>query len=386
MTQYYSDSVYPFTIGVDGRRKKLDSKHLERLIKGETVTVYDREWERELEITADLARYDGNGPLACFIKDKSLCSRQLLLYWQETAMKDLHIHKCSVTQSFYVFNDENFRGFLSTCYDSIQPLDMPELIGVFASWRNGAQNESPALYYDRETHQFSFRLSSADALKLADEYGNFRGFISDNCKREGLRAFFIPKMNHLPPNGTHVSFEADGMPEPDFRAALKGVYTLAVQLALATCSHVNSYKRLTPQRITAGWDSPCYVEISHNRNPNAIVWLENGGSTLTFGQADAYSNIYISLAVYLGMLHFGIKECSVSNEEWQAMQQGTTRMPTSLNVACRRWEEGTFGREFLGQTLAERLVAQSREEWITYCDIAHPWELLRGLDYEEHDN
>lgn len=375
------ENKFPFIAGIDGRLKKVGTEHSDALLNGEAVSVCHEDWGKESSVFADLERYRGDGPLPCFVGDASLCPRQILLRQQRRAGEELGPVSYSLSQSFYVFPDENFQELLSGNYAGLEPLNRPVLA------------KEPALFpeydaawsYDETSRQFTVRLHSADALRLADDSLIFRQRLVKRCGEAGVRPFFAPKMDRLPPSGMHISFEIDA-PEDVVRSALRGVCKFAPALTLATCGQVNSYKRLTPQELTDGWDSPKLVKISGDKHPHAVAWLEEGNpAVITLRQADAYSNVYFAFAVYLEMFHLGLRGGRVSGKEWDAMLRGAGHMPTSLNVARQLWENSPVGRDILGKAISGRLVDMSKHEWAVYCDIAHPWELLRGLEYEKCD-
>ena len=105
---------------------------------------------------------------------------------------------------------------------------------------------------------------------------------------------------------------------------------------------------------------------------------------ITFYLADNYCNPYLALAGKLQMLSYGIERYKndMPAGRFKAFLCSGERMPNSLVVASELWKDCALAKEVYGEHLFEKLYENAVAEWVEYCDIAHPWELMRGVEYE----
>ena len=117
---------------------------------------------------------------------------------------------------------------------------------------------------------------------------------------------------------------------------------------------------------------------------NAIVKWKPQEHEITFYLADNYCNPYLALAGNLQMLCYGIERYKNDMQagRFESFLNSGERMPNSLVVASEMWKGSAFAKEVYGGYLFKKLYENAVAEWEEYCDIAHPWELMRGVEYE----
>ena len=204
------------------------------------------------------------------------------------------------------------------------------------------------------------------------------------CAEYDLCPFFIPKMDGLAGNNLIIDLLGIDVKTDAWKAAMLGLVDHSKPLTMIFCSQVNSYKRNTPQFLPANKRVPCYLRVTDEPDLNAIAQVNESEKVFSFYFADCHCDYEMVFVALLWMLRKGYENYSerFPIDKWTESKLSTIRMPNSLNVACKFWKDNPEPVQLLGSELADQIYQEKQLEWKTYCDIAHPWELLRGLAYE----
>ena len=229
------------------------------------------------------------------------------------------------------------------------------------------------LVYNEALSQHSLLIRGHNAGILIDVLERMKSAISRFAEKDGSYPFYAPKIDGLAPNGMDFILEINkDFPDETLNRGLTAAAGLSRELAAIPCCHVNSYKRLTPKNVIPGWDIPYKRSVSTDWDPNAILWSDKKAThTVVFRQADCWADPFLVLTSYLSMLQAGFE-----NEDIQ-YEPAPPVMPNSLGAAMKLWNNSPFARKHFS-FIHEKLYEAVKKEWFEYCDIAHPWELLRG--------
>ena len=373
-----------YYIPVSGRpaRETLDREQAAALSRGETVILAQPDDNGQpVRLAADGAADSLGIPCIRLFDNGGRCSRSALRAALKALDPRLSFGQLELVSDLYVFPQEGFLENITEHAASLDPCICPGLEGADLS----GLGVTATLIYSPEPRQYELHLLGDDPMKVVDAFAPAKKMVAEVCAKQGMRPFFAPKIDSFASSGLVMRLLKVEQREDDvWQAALLGVYEHAKAMTMASCNQVNSYKRITPKHVTKGQRIPCLLRCTLDDDRNAIVKWNREQGEITFYLADNYCNAYLALAANLGMLQYGLAQYGGQKQEdrWQAFLSSTERMPNSLAVAAGLWEKSEFAQQVCGAWLAQRLYHDALLEWEEYCDIAHPWELMRGVRYE----
>jgi len=150
---------------------------------------------------------------------------------------------------------------------------------------------------------------------------------------------------------------------------------------------VNSYKRLLP-----GYEAPVYIAWSPGNRSAAIrVPAKRGRSTrIELRTPDPTANPYLALACMLQAGLNGVTQAlrppdpvnrniyDLTEEESAGL--GISSLPHDLSHALDELEGDDIMREALGDHIFSEYLRLKREEWASYNQQVHKWELDEYMD------
>ncbi|UOY91659.1 glutamine synthetase family protein [Ectobacillus sp. JY-23] len=244
-------------------------------------------------------------------------------------------------------------------------------------------------------HEINFKYASA--LEAADKSTTYKWVVKTIAKKFGLHATFMPKpVFGINGSGMHVnmSFFKDGenaFYDANDKAQLSqtayqfiaGLMENIKSFTAITNPLVNSYKRLVP-----GYEAPCYIAWSaSNRSALIRIPAKRGVATrVELRCPDPSANPYLAFAVIAAAGLKGIEQgleapapvdadiFHMSEAERKAY--GIENLPGSLEASVEALQEGTIGRETLGEHVYGEYVALKKAEWDSYRTAVHTWELV----------
>lgn len=243
-------------------------------------------------------------------------------------------------------------------------------------------------------HEIDFEL--ADALTTADNMTTFKLVVRTIADRHGLHATFMPKPifgvngsgmhvhQFLCRDGKNVFFDADGENQLSeiARCYIAGLLKHAPGFCAITNPLVNSYKRLVP-----GFEAPTNIAWSaQNRSPLVRVPVHRRDETrCELRMPDPSCNPYLALSVMLKAGLDGIRNDMeppppVSKNVYTMSVRERRRhriadLPSSLNQALTQLRKDKVVQGALGQHIYRQFLTAKRQEWQTYIQQIHPWEL-----------
>jgi glutamine synthetase len=248
-------------------------------------------------------------------------------------------------------------------------------------------------------HEIDFR--HADALSIADSLVTFRMVVKTIAARHGMHATFMAKPIHGENgSGMHVNQslargadnafldESDELRlSKECRAYIAGVLAHLPAITSVANPTVNSYKRLLP-----GYEAPVYIAWSPGNRSAAIrVPSKRGRSTrIELRTPDPTANPYLALACMLEAGLDGISRGLVpaepvnrniyhlTGEESEAL--GIKSLPHDLSHALDALEADDVMRGALGDHIFTEYVRLKREEWASYNEQVHQWEIDEYMD------
>ncbi|MCP8969879.1 type I glutamate--ammonia ligase [Ectobacillus ponti] len=244
-------------------------------------------------------------------------------------------------------------------------------------------------------HEINFKY--ADALSAADNSTTYKWVVKTVASKFGLHATFMPKpVFGINGSGMHVnmSFFKDGenvfFDPTDERQLSETAYQFIAGLidnvksfTAVTNPLVNSYKRLVP-----GYEAPCYIAWSaSNRSALIRIPAKRGMATrVELRCPDPSANPYLAFAVIAEAGLDGVArqltapapvdEDIFHMSEGIRAEFGIENLPGSLELAVAEMENGTIGRETLGEHVYGEYVALKKAEWDSYRTAVHTWELV----------
>jgi glutamine synthetase len=244
-------------------------------------------------------------------------------------------------------------------------------------------------------HEINFKY--ADALSAADKSTTYKWVVKTIASKFGLHATFMPKpVFGINGSGMHVnmSFFKDGENaffDPSDKAQLSaeayqfiaGLIKNVKTFAAITNPLVNSYKRLVP-----GYEAPCYIAWSaSNRSALIRIPAKRGLATrVELRCPDPSANPYLTFAVIASAGLDGIENGLAAPapiegdifhmSEAERKELGIDNLPGSLEAAVAEMENGTIGRETLGDHVYGEYVNLKKAEWDNYRTAVHAWELV----------
>jgi glutamine synthetase len=248
-------------------------------------------------------------------------------------------------------------------------------------------------------HEIDFR--HADALTTADNLITFRMVVKTIAARHGMHATFMAKPLHGENgSGMHINQsltrgeenafldESDDLQlSAECRSYIAGILRHLPAITSVANPTVNSYKRLLP-----GYEAPVYIAWSPGNRSAAIrVPAKRGRSTrIELRTPDPTANPYLALACMLQAGLAGIREAleppaPVNRNiyhltEEESAELGITSLPHDLSHALDELESGDVMRAALGDHIFTEYVRLKREEWASYNEQVHKWELDQYMD------
>ncbi|WP_088104502.1 type I glutamate--ammonia ligase [Halalkalibacter urbisdiaboli] len=245
-------------------------------------------------------------------------------------------------------------------------------------------------------HEINFKY--ADALGSADAATTYKWVVKTIAKQHGLHATFMPKpLAGENGSGMHVNislfddakqenafYDANGDLELSEKAYqfIAGLMDNVKEFVAVTNPLINSYKRLVP-----GYEAPCYIAWSAS-NRSALIRIpatRGAGTRVEIRCPDPSANPYLAFAVIASAGLDGVdRELTpvpsvnadifhMTSEELQA--RGIENLPTSLESALSKFEEGSIGRQTLGEHTFNEYLELKRGECDDFRLAVTGWEL-----------
>jgi glutamine synthetase len=248
-------------------------------------------------------------------------------------------------------------------------------------------------------HEIDFR--HGDALSTADNLITFRMVVKVIAAQHGMHATFMAKPLHGENgSGMHVNQslsrgdENAFLDESDDLKLSKEAYSYIAGIlghlpAITAVANptVNSYKRLLP-----GYEAPVYIAWSPGNRSAAIrVPAKRGRSTrIELRTPDPTANPYLALACMLqagldGIVNGHTPPAPVNRNiydltEEESVQFGITSLPHDLTKALDALEADAVMREALGEHIFSEYIRLKRDEWASYNEQVHKWEIDQYMD------
>jgi glutamine synthetase len=243
-------------------------------------------------------------------------------------------------------------------------------------------------------HEIDFKFE--EALIAADNMNTFKLIVRKIAQDRGLHATFMPKPifgipgsgmhthQFLTQNGVNAFYDQKGENQLSdvARSYIAGLLKHAPGFCAITNPLVNSYKRLVP-----GFEAPTSVAWSEqNRSPLVRIPAQcNDESRCELRMPDPSCNPYLALAV---MLEAGLDGVTAQLEPPPPVSKSVYTMsvrerrkhkiadlPTSLNQALIQLSRDKVVQQALGPHIYRHFVAAKRQEWNTYSQQIHTWEV-----------
>ncbi|OIJ21442.1 type I glutamate--ammonia ligase [Anaerobacillus alkalidiazotrophicus] len=245
-------------------------------------------------------------------------------------------------------------------------------------------------------HEINFKYSNA--LTAADLATTYKWVVKTIAKKFGLHATFMPKpIAGENGSGMHVNislFDVEKQQnaffdQEDSRQLSEKAYQFIAGLidnvkdfVAVTNPLINSYKRLVP-----GYEAPCYIAWSAS-NRSALIRIpatRGAGTRVEIRCPDPSANPYLAFAVIASAGLNGVNNNLVAPEEVkddifsmtseELKMREIDHLPASLEFALNAFEEGTIGKETLGEHVFGEYVELKRKEWDSFRTTVHGWEL-----------
>lgn len=247
-------------------------------------------------------------------------------------------------------------------------------------------------------HEIDFEYD--EALATADNIMTYKMAVKTIAKRHGLHATFMPKPTAgITGSGMHINismtkdgknvFEDDndevGLSKEGYYF-IGGVMKHVEALTAITNPLVNSYKRLVP-----GFDAPVYVAWSQvNRSPLIRVPVcKKGRNRIELRFPDPSANPYLALAAIITAGLDGIEKQIMPPErvdknifamtEEEIKASGIKALPINLLEAVNALEKDELVMGVLGEFIAEKYIAEKKEEYRSYSEFVSAWEIEHYL-------
>jgi glutamine synthetase len=246
--------------------------------------------------------------------------------------------------------------------------------------------------------QHEIGLTALPALECADAIVTLRFVTKAIAKRHGFIATFMPKpIFGSAGSGMHISISATKGDQDAFSDAHGELSTLATRFMAGILSHgeglcllfnplVNSYKRLVP-----GHEAPTHIYWS-KRNTEPFIRVPDHGSepaAMEVRGPDPSCNPYLSIAALIAAGFHGIDE---KLDPWESVEKDIyklsgremgrlriKKLPANLGEAVWEFEKDKVLADQLGKVISKTLARAKAEEWRSYIQQVHPWELDRYL-------
>ena len=247
-------------------------------------------------------------------------------------------------------------------------------------------------------HEIDFKY--ADALISADSIATFRFVVRKVATQFDLHATFMPKPifaesgsgmhthQSLFNKNKNVFYDEKGKYQLSTIALnyIAGLLKHAKGITAITNPLINSYKRLVP-----GYEAPTFLSWSErNRSPLVRVPAKRkSGTRIELRSPDPSANPYLALTVMLKAGLDGIKKgllppdpvdknlYTISKREKARLK--ISSLPGNLFEALYFMEKDKLVRAALGNHIYDHFLAAKRQEWESYIQQVHPWEIDRYL-------
>ncbi len=243
-------------------------------------------------------------------------------------------------------------------------------------------------------HEVDFKYT--DALTAADRVVTLKMVTKQIAKKHGMHATFMPKPifgiagsgmhcnMSLSKDGENIFFDHNGefLLSETARSFVAGLLKHAKGFTPITNPLVNSYKRLV-----SGFEAPVYIAWSTaNRSVLVRIPAARGASTrVELRNPDPSCNPYMAFAAIIasGMdgVNSSLKPPSPCNKNLYHMSdderacEGIENLPGSLKDALLEMDADPVVREALGDFIYTKYRSGRLQEWKTYKQVVHQWEL-----------
>src|SRR6476661_5780765 len=258
-----------------------------------------------------------------------------------------------------------------------------------------------ATYFDVAPMDKGEDCRRGDALSTADNLITFRMVVKVIAAQHGMHATFMAKPLHGENgSGMHVNQslsrgdenafldESDDLKlSTDAYSYIAGILKHLPAITAVANPTVNSYKRLLP-----GYEAPVYIAWSPGNRSAAIrVPAKRGRSTrIELRTPDPTANPYLALACMLAAGLDGIKRGLTPPEpvnrniyhltEAESKELGIRSLPHDLSHALDALESDDVMRQALGEHIFTEYISLKREEWASYNEQVHDWEIRQYMD------
>lgn len=256
--------------------------------------------------------------------------------------------------------------------------------------------EVEAAHHEVAPGQHEIDFTYDEALATADNIATFRLIVRKVARDHRLHATFMPKPIYgIAGSGMHTHqslFKGDENAFFDAKAEMQlgavalhyiaGLLVHARGFCAITNPLINSYKRLVP-----GFEAPTNVAWSErNRSPLVRIPFRRGiGTRCELRMPDPSCNPYLALAVMLKAGLDGIKNQlqpppPVNKNIYKMSHRERRRfridsLPENLNQALDLLEKDKLIQKALGEHIYRHYLDAKRQEWKTYIQQVHPWEV-----------
>ena len=222
--------------------------------------------------------------------------------------------------------------------------------------------------------QHEITIEAGKLPEKADEFYVAKYAMRKFFERKGLEVTFMPKpFTGEPGNGNHIHlsvwkegknlFEGEGLSKFG-RSFLAGVLKYAREIALATNSTVNSYKRLVP-----GHEAPTVIAWGFG-NRSALVRVPDyrKHDRIEIRNPDCLCDFYLALAAIVEAGMKGVEEGLNPPEPSSEVLYGSQKyksLPANLGEAIEEAEKGNILKKLLGSRF-EGYIKQKKREWEEY--------------------
>jgi len=243
-------------------------------------------------------------------------------------------------------------------------------------------------------HEIDFKYTNA--LTAADRVITLKMVTKQIAKKHGMHATFMPKHVYgIAGSGMHcnLSLSKDGEnifsdPSGEFmlsdlaRSFIAGLLKHAKGFTPITNPLVNSYKRLV-----SGFEAPVYIAWSTaNRSVLVRIPTARGASTrVELRNPDPSCNPYMAFAAIIAAGMDGVKNSltppSPCNRNLYTMSEdersceGIEMLPGSLKDALLEMDSDSVVRDALGDVIYSKYRNGRYQEWRSYKQVVHQWEL-----------
>lgn len=246
-------------------------------------------------------------------------------------------------------------------------------------------------------HEIDFKYD--DVLISADNILSFKTVVSTIAGCNGFHASFMPKpFSNNSGSGMHINMSLLKDGENIFSSKHnEGLPVIAQQFIAGILTHIkeitaicnptiNSYKR-----INGGYEAPRHIAWSY-KNRSCLIRIPattTGHTRIELRSPDVTCNPYLALALILAAGLDGIDKnmplqpalinnaYTMSKEELEDAH--IDLLPSDLQSALTYMKNSDFVKSVLGEHIFNNYLAIKENEWHTYNQIVHNWEIQNYL-------